>query len=153
MLMGVTSWELGVLRVPLIMVPDTMELSFLTGSLPEEGSRDFSRRKTTLRYRGPSALAQKAPPGGIYIPIVWPQIGANTLFGYSGGDKWCDLARIVNRWSVQWIKPRFLLTISWSQLLRVYRLRISGNLRTTRCDEGKMKGKCVIGSFLVCFGD
>ena len=25
MLMGVTSWELGVLRVPLIMVPDTIE--------------------------------------------------------------------------------------------------------------------------------
>jgi hypothetical protein len=29
MLMGVTSWELGVLRVPLIMVPDKTVVGFL----------------------------------------------------------------------------------------------------------------------------
>jgi hypothetical protein len=29
MLMGVTSWELGVLRVPLIMVPDTIASKIL----------------------------------------------------------------------------------------------------------------------------
>jgi hypothetical protein len=50
MLMGVTSWELGVLRVPLIMVPDTP-----TASAPDLGAgrtrrpRDFHLSHARLR--------------------------------------------------------------------------------------------------------
>jgi hypothetical protein len=45
MLMGVTSWELGVLRVPLIMVPDT---STLSTSLAKPDSADFGGKLDQL---------------------------------------------------------------------------------------------------------
>jgi hypothetical protein len=49
MLMGVTSWELGVLRVPLIMVPDRTLLDMARIMLDEYKTPDwFGRKQSTL---------------------------------------------------------------------------------------------------------
>jgi hypothetical protein len=53
MLMGVTSWELGVLRVPLIMVPDNSRPIFIKYEINTDSIRIKTESRKTGRNKPP----------------------------------------------------------------------------------------------------
>jgi hypothetical protein len=76
--MGVTSWELGVLRVPLIMVPDkgSFVLTYMVGIIPpnlrsQETDKGVPHTRARRRRHRPGRARAERGVAGRRAGVVW----------------------------------------------------------------------------------